>query len=140
MSLLTLHLDAQSSAGYWQLLDDIKGKVSADGFAAAVEQGRARTLDEMTKTVLAELRRELAADDQSDRDLQALRDPLSEREREVAAMIAFGKSNTEIAGELVLSKRTVEKHIANILSNLDFTSRAQIVRWAIEKGLSDAES
>ena len=63
---------------------------------------------------------------------------LTEREREVAVMIALGKSNSEIAGELVLSKRTVEKHIANILSKLDFTSRTQIVRWAIENGLADA--
>jgi predicted ATPase len=43
-------------------------------------------------------------------------DDLTEREREVAALIARGKSNGEIAQELVLSKRTVEKHVANILS------------------------
>jgi non-specific serine/threonine protein kinase len=61
---------------------------------------------------------------------------LTEREREVAALVAQGKSNGEIASELVLSKRTVEKHIANILSTLGLTSRAQIVRWAIEQNLS----
>ena len=60
---------------------------------------------------------------------------LTQREREVAALIAQGKTNREIAQELVLSKRTVEKHAANILSKLGLTSRAQIVRWAIEKGL-----
>lgn len=59
-------------------------------------------------------------------------DALTGREREVAALIAQGKSNSEIAAELVLSKRTVEKHIANILSKLTLTSRAQIVRWVIE--------
>jgi non-specific serine/threonine protein kinase len=62
-------------------------------------------------------------------------DGLTVREREVAARIAQGKSNSEIADELVLSKRTVESHIANILSKLGFTNRAQIVRWAIEIGL-----
>jgi predicted ATPase/DNA-binding CsgD family transcriptional regulator len=62
-------------------------------------------------------------------------DQLTEREREVAALIGQGKTNREIAQELVLSKRTVEKHAANILSKLGLTSRAQIVRWAIEKGL-----
>lgn len=62
-------------------------------------------------------------------------DELSAREREVAALIAQGKSNGEIADKLVLSKRTVESHIANILSKLEFTNRAQIVRWAIETGL-----
>ncbi len=67
-------------------------------------------------------------------------DCLTEREREVAALIAQGKSNAEIAGELVLSKRTVEKHIANILSRLGLASRAQVVRWAIEQGLTQAST
>ena len=62
-------------------------------------------------------------------------DELSMREREVVALIGQGKSNAEIADELVVSKRTVEKHIANILSKLGFTTRAQIVRWAIESRL-----
>ena len=62
-------------------------------------------------------------------------DDLTGREREVAALIGQGKSNGEIASELVLSRRTVEKHAANILSKLGFTSRAQIVRWVIEHGL-----
>jgi predicted ATPase/DNA-binding CsgD family transcriptional regulator len=63
---------------------------------------------------------------------------LTERERKVVILIARGLSNGEIAGELVLSKRTVEKHIANILSKLGVTNRAQIVRWAIENGLTDS--
>jgi predicted ATPase/DNA-binding CsgD family transcriptional regulator len=63
-------------------------------------------------------------------------DGLTEREREVAALIALGKTNREIARELVLSQRTVEKHAANILSKLALTSRAQIVRWVMEKGPS----
>jgi predicted ATPase/DNA-binding CsgD family transcriptional regulator len=62
-------------------------------------------------------------------------DMLTPREREVAALIVQGKSNGEIAAELVVSKRTVEKHVANILSKLWFTNRAQIVRWGIETGL-----
>jgi non-specific serine/threonine protein kinase len=62
-------------------------------------------------------------------------DELTVREREVAARVAQGKSNGEIADELVVSKRTVETHIANILSKLGATNRAQIVRWAIEAGL-----
>jgi len=63
---------------------------------------------------------------------------LTEREREVVALIARGLSNGQIADELVLSKRTVEHHIANILSGLGFTNRAQIVRWAMENGLIQA--
>ena len=60
-------------------------------------------------------------------------DALTEREREVARLIARGLSNGEIAETLVLSKRTVEKHIANILSKLGFTNRIQIARWAMEQ-------
>jgi non-specific serine/threonine protein kinase len=63
-------------------------------------------------------------------------DELTRRERQIAALIAQGKSNGEIAAELVLSKRTVEKHIAHILWKLGFMNRSQIVRWAIEAGLA----
>jgi DNA-binding CsgD family transcriptional regulator len=60
---------------------------------------------------------------------------LTEREREVVKLIAYGKSNREIADALVVSKRTVETHISNVLYKLNLTSRAQIVVWAVEKGL-----
>jgi DNA-binding NarL/FixJ family response regulator len=61
---------------------------------------------------------------------------LSTREREVAVLIAQGKSNREIADRLVLSERTVESHVSNILLKLGCTSRTQIATWAIEKGLT----
>jgi predicted ATPase/DNA-binding CsgD family transcriptional regulator len=60
---------------------------------------------------------------------------LTVREREVAALIGQGKSNDEIANDLMISKRTIETHIANIRSKLGFDKRTQIVRWAIENGL-----
>jgi len=61
---------------------------------------------------------------------------LTEREREVATLIAQGKSNREIADTLVVGVRTVETHISNILLKLGCTSRAQIASWATEKGLT----
>src|SRR5216684_4370740 len=60
---------------------------------------------------------------------------LMEREREVAAFIAQGKSNREIADELIVSYRTVETHVGTIFSKLGFSSRAQIAVWAVEVGL-----
>lgn len=60
---------------------------------------------------------------------------LTAREREIAALIAQGKSNQEIASELVINKTTAERHVANILSKLGFKSRLQIAVWAVEKGL-----
>ena len=61
---------------------------------------------------------------------------LTEREREVAGLIGQGKSNDEIASALVLSKRTVEKHVAHIFAKVGLTSRPQLVRWAIEQNLT----
>ena len=60
---------------------------------------------------------------------------LTAREREVAALIAQGKSTREIAEALVLSERTIESHVANIMFKLRVRSRSQIVVWAVEKGL-----
>jgi DNA-binding CsgD family transcriptional regulator/tetratricopeptide (TPR) repeat protein len=62
--------------------------------------------------------------------------PLTRREREIAALLASGKSNRQIADALVMSERTVEWHTGNILSKLDFQSRAQIAVWAVEQGLA----
>lgn len=61
---------------------------------------------------------------------------LSAREREVAALIAQGSSNREIAASLVVSERTAEAHVSNILGKLGFTTRVQIAAWAVEKGLT----
>jgi DNA-binding CsgD family transcriptional regulator len=63
---------------------------------------------------------------------------LTEREREVAILVAQGRSNREIAAALVLTERTAKAHVGNILDKLGFSSRTQIVAWAIEKGLLSA--
>jgi DNA-binding CsgD family transcriptional regulator len=60
---------------------------------------------------------------------------LTEREREVAALIAQGKTNREIADTLVVSHRTVETHVSTILSKLGVPSRSRIAVWAVEVGL-----
>jgi DNA-binding CsgD family transcriptional regulator len=61
---------------------------------------------------------------------------LTEREREIATLIARGQTNRAIAATLVVGERTVETHVSNILAKLDYTTRAQIVAWAIAKGLA----
>ena len=61
---------------------------------------------------------------------------LTRREREVAALLAAGLSNRLVAQRLVLSERTVEDHVSNILGKLGFTSRAHIAAWAVEHGLA----
>jgi DNA-binding CsgD family transcriptional regulator len=61
---------------------------------------------------------------------------LTARERDVAVLVAQGKSNREIAEALIVSERTAETHVSNVLSKLGFTSRTQIAAWAIERGLT----
>ncbi len=60
---------------------------------------------------------------------------LTEREREVLALIAEGQSNQEIADALVISVKTVGRHRENIMAKLNLHSRVELVRYAIEKGL-----
>ena len=59
---------------------------------------------------------------------------LTQREREVAMHLAQGESNREIAEALVVTERTVESHVTNILNKLGFTRRAQIRKWMLERG------
>jgi DNA-binding NarL/FixJ family response regulator len=61
---------------------------------------------------------------------------LSPREREVAALLALGLSNRQIAERLVVTERTVAAHIEHILDKLGFASRHQVGAWADEHGLS----
>ncbi|WP_256251912.1 LuxR C-terminal-related transcriptional regulator [Streptomyces sp. yr375] len=58
--------------------------------------------------------------------------PLTRRERDVAALVAKGMSNRQIAAALVLSQRTVDGHVENIRAKLGFRSRAQIAGWWAE--------
>jgi DNA-binding CsgD family transcriptional regulator/tetratricopeptide (TPR) repeat protein len=62
-------------------------------------------------------------------------DGLSEREREVAALIGQGKSNAEMAELLVVSRWTVETYVSRVLSKLGLTSRSQIALWTRDKGM-----
>jgi DNA-binding NarL/FixJ family response regulator len=62
---------------------------------------------------------------------------LTAREREVARLIGHGRSNRDVAEALVISEKTVETHVSNILSKLGCASRLQIATWATSMGLLD---
>ncbi len=72
----------------------------------------------------------------TDQPFKAQAGGLTQRECEVALLIAEGKSNRQIAESLVLGERTVETHVGNILSKLGFVSRAQVAVWVVEQGLA----
>jgi predicted ATPase/DNA-binding CsgD family transcriptional regulator len=59
--------------------------------------------------------------------------PLSRREWEIARLIVTGLTNRQIAAELVIAERTVDNHVAHMLTKLNFTSRAQIAAWVVRQ-------
>ncbi len=112
------------AAGY--LLKDAE----ADEVAAAIraaQRGEVHLDPAVARQLTASLRRGATA---SPKDL------LTEREREILALVAQGKANKEIAAELVISERTARTHVSNILSKLGLASRTQAALWAVREGLA----
>jgi two-component system, NarL family, response regulator NreC len=70
----------------------------------------------------------------------ATEDPLSDRESEVLKLLALGHTNQEIAKALFVSVRTAETHRAHIMQKLGIHTRAELVRYAISKGLLEDEA
>jgi class 3 adenylate cyclase/DNA-binding CsgD family transcriptional regulator len=60
-----------------------------------------------------------------------IRDQLTPREREVVGLLARGRTNREIADALVISERTVENHVSNVLGKLRLDTRGQVALWAL---------
>jgi two-component system, NarL family, response regulator NreC len=72
---------------------------------------------------------------ESEERRRAEEDPLSEREGEVLRLLALGHTNQEIAKQLYISVRTAETHRAHIMQKLRLSSRAELVRYALDRGL-----
>jgi len=106
----------------------------ADGFSLIYPSIATRVLDEFgrlrTGPVNGASSRE---DDEGYHDLTA-------REREVLQLIAQGRSNKEIGGELGISERTVKTHVSNIFGKLELTDRTQVALYAHKRGLTDQEA
>jgi non-specific serine/threonine protein kinase len=88
----------------------------------ATARGRQLSMDELVAVALGESSSSAPVPDSPLGDL-----PLTRREREIAILVATGKTNREIAEELVIAPRTVDSHVQNILTKLDFSSRSQVV-------------
>ncbi|MER7507636.1 response regulator transcription factor [Streptomyces lavendulae] len=65
---------------------------------------------------------------------------LTDRETEVLRLVAKGLSYKQIAERLVISHRTVQNHVQNTLGKLQLHNRVELVRYAIERGLDDADA
>ncbi|MDQ1535539.1 MAG: hypothetical protein QOF28_3300, partial [Actinomycetota bacterium] len=82
---------------------------------------------------LAVLQRRLGGGDAIDGPAE-----LTPREREVAALLAEGLTNGELATRLFISPKTASVHVSNILAKLSMTSRAEIAVYAVRSGLAEA--
>lgn len=119
------HLLQAGAAGYV-----LKGGGSVELLSAirAVMEGGVYLNPMMTKKVLSDvLKRPEHAETGTD--------PLTPRERQVLKLIAEGKTNREIADDLVLSLNTVQTHRLHIMEKLNLHSRAELVKYAIRRGL-----
>jgi DNA-binding NarL/FixJ family response regulator len=95
--------------------------------AAAV--GDALIAPNVTRRLLSTL----AARDSSRRRAQPV-DPLTDREEEVLALVARGRTNAEIAADLFIGVTTVKTHVASLLAKIGARNRVEIAMWAYETG------
>jgi two-component system response regulator NreC len=97
---------------------------------SAVSKGKSFFSPAVARLMLDDYVRQLA-----DKGINDRYGSLSEREREVFQLIAEGKANKEIAALLSISPSTVETHRARIMEKLDLHSAAEIVLYAVRKGV-----
>jgi NarL family two-component system response regulator LiaR len=83
-----------------------------------------------------EIARKLMRDIQNQASETSLEHALTEREIEILRHVAMGKTNQEIADELVVSERTIRTHITNILAKLRLSNRTQAALYALRQGIA----
>ena len=103
-------------------------------FAAELDVGRSLSLADVVSLAQGLIQTGQQTKSSSPRPPQAT-GPLSERETQVLRLLARGQSNAEIASELVLSVRTVEKHVANLYAKIGARGRADAATYALRHGL-----
>jgi ATP/maltotriose-dependent transcriptional regulator MalT len=111
-----------------QSITKLQAELAPDVFAAALERGRARDLDRSIKELMAAFTQPV----EKTTAIQPLQDRLTERELEILSLIAGGRSNREIADQLVLAMGTVKWYITEIYSKLGVSSRTQAIARARE--------
>ncbi len=136
LSTLGLRLDQSDQVEYKSYFDAARTALGDAAFAATRAEGRAMTLEQAIEYALAPTaapQRKRGDDSKSAIGKRA--GLLAPREREVATLIAEGKTNREIAAHLSITESTAETHVQHILNKLGFNSRAQIAAWAVAHGL-----
>jgi len=122
-------IDPADRADYSRIISGLQSALGMDAFAALWAEGAAMPIDGVIELALSEPEME------STRAEKEKFGGLTAREREVASLIAQGKSNREIAEAMTVGVKTIETYVTRILNKLGFDSRVQIATWAVEKGL-----
>lgn len=110
------------------LLKDVSPDDLVDAIRA-VHRGEARLHPDIARKLMEQVAQQTS----QPREVQF--EDLTDREREVINLVAKGRSNQEIANELVISDKTVKTHVSNILGKLQLEDRTQLAIYAIKKGL-----
>jgi DNA-binding CsgD family transcriptional regulator len=114
-------------------LAELERTLGASAFGAIWAEARALGPEPVIREALAT---ELAPPQAAPASVQRTAGPLSDREREVAVLIAQGLTNRQIGEQLVLSERTVDAHVDHIRAKLKVRGRAQIAVWVTDHGLN----
>jgi non-specific serine/threonine protein kinase len=114
-----------------QLSDRFIQTLGAAEFERARSVGRTRSIEELTPIMLVPV----AAQEQLPAPAPSL---LTPRETDVARLLVDGKTNPEIAADLFISERTVQSHVANIMTKLGVNSRAAVAARVVRDGLLPA--
>ncbi len=101
----------------------------------AVHRGEARLHPDIARKLMEQVAQRPAAPHEA----TALPEGLTARELEVIRLVARGRTNQQIAQELVISEKTVKTHVSNILSKLNLEDRTQLAIHAIKSGLAAEE-
>src|SRR5262249_53452853 len=116
---------------YRRTLESVKASMPAEAFEREWENGRGLDLDGAIQ-LAKDAARSVAP---RSRSAEKSQDPLTSREREVAALVMRGLSNREIADRLNIAERTATTHVDHIMNKLGLHSRAQIAAWAVRNGV-----
>ena len=109
----------------------VRAAINESSWAAAWQVGRQLSYEEAVDEGLAV--EPPTAPKITSRIEVTVESPLTVRELEVARLIARGLTNKNIAAELAIAEGTADRHVANILSKLEFASRAQIAAWFVSR-------
>ena len=125
------------TADHEQAVATARSRLGDAAFEAAWSAARALPLDEVIAYALADDDSQPSATRAADVAAGPSVELLTAREREIAALLAQGFTNRQIADALVISEGTAGTHVGNILRKLDFATRAQVAAWAVRHGLAD---